>query len=72
MIQKKKTEGEAGCCVHGSRIRKPVQPPILYFMSESEPLGGLGKPRNVKKILQVWWKASTCHWGPEHSCLVVS
>ena len=29
--------------MHGSRVRKPVPPPILYAMLESEPLGGLGK-----------------------------
>ena len=28
--------------MHGSRVRKPVPPPILYAMLESEPLGGLG------------------------------
>jgi len=33
--------------VHGSRVRKPVPPPILYAMLESEPLGGLGKLRKV-------------------------
>jgi len=44
--KEEKWGSEEGCCVHGSRVRKPVPPPILYVMLESEPLGGLGKLRN--------------------------